>query len=52
MQLNSHCNVDESYERPLIKKGPVKLIQWVKIALLFLHVISKPFQFTILNMSG
>ena len=33
-------------------KGPVKLIEWVKIALLFLHVTSKLFQFTILNLSG
>ena len=34
-------------------KGPVKLIEWVKTAsLLFLHVMSKVFQFTILNLSG
>ena len=33
-------------------RGPVKLIEWVKIALLFLHVTSKLFQFTILNLSG
>ena len=32
-------------------KGPVKLIEWVKIALLFLHVTSKLFQFTILKLS-
>ena len=28
-------------------KGPVKLIEWVKIALLFLHFTSRLFQFTI-----
>ena len=33
-------------------KGRVKLLKWVKIALLFLHVTSKPFQCTILNLSG
>ena len=33
-------------------KGPVKLIEWVKTALLFLHVTSKLFQFMILNLSG
>ena len=33
-------------------KGPVKLIEWVKIALLFPHVTSKLVQFTILNLSG
>ena len=32
----------------LSQKGPVELIKWVKIALLFLHVTSKLFQFTIL----
>ena len=36
----------------LLDNGPVKLIEWVKIALLFLHVMSKMFQFTILNLSG
>ena len=30
-------------------EGPVKLIQWVRIALLFLHVTSKVFHFTILK---
>ena len=39
-------------ELRFISKGPVKLIEWVKIALLFLHVTSKLFQFTILNLSG
>ena len=33
-------------------KGPVKLIEWVKMALLFLHVTSKLIQSTILNLSG
>ena len=33
-------------------KGPVKLIEWVKIALSFSLVTSKLFQFTILNLSG
>ena len=33
-------------------KGPVKLIQRVQIAHSFLHVMSKLFQFTILNLSG
>ena len=32
-------------------KGPVKLIEWVKIAILFLRVTLKLFQFTILNLS-
>ena len=31
-------------------KGPVKLMEWVKIALLFLHVTSNLFQFTILKL--
>ena len=33
-------------------KGPVKLIEWVKIVLLVLNVTSKLFQFTTLNLSG
>ena len=33
-------------------KGPVKLTESVKIALLFLNVTLKLFQFTILNLSG
>ena len=33
-------------------KGHVKLIQWVKIARLFLHVMPKLFQFTSLNFLG
>ena len=32
-------------------KGHVKLIEWVKIAILFLHVTSKLIRFTILNLS-
>ena len=35
-----------------LKKGPVKLIEWAKIALLFLHPTTKLFQFTILNLPG
>ena len=34
------------------QKGHVKLIQQMEIAHSFLHVISKLFQFTILNLSG
>ena len=34
-----------------LQKGPVKLIEWMKIALLFSHVTSELFQFTILNLS-
>ena len=34
-----------------MKTVPVKLIEWMKIALLFLVVTSKMFQFTILNLS-
>ena len=33
-------------------KGPVKKIEWVKIALLFLHVMSKMFMFMFVNLSG
>ena len=32
--------------------GTVNVIQWMKIALLFLHFMSKLFQFMILNLSG
>ena len=34
------------------EEGHAKLIEWVKIALLFLYVTSKLFQFMILNLSG
>ena len=30
----------------------MKLIQWVNIALLFLHVTSKKFEFTTFNLPG
>ena len=33
-------------------KGPVKLIEWVTVALLFSHVTSKLFKLTIFNLSG
>ena len=46
-----HMNAEEIFKGSLYK-GPVKLIEWVKIALLFLHVTSKLFQFTILNLPG
>ena len=36
----------------MLDKGPVKLIKWVKIALLLLHVTSKLFQFMIFNLFG
>ena len=36
----------------ILLKGPVKLMEWVKIALLFLHVTLKLFQFMIMNLSG
>ena len=38
--------------RTVPRTGPVKLREWVKIALLFLYVTSKLFQFTILNLSA
>ena len=34
------------------EKGPVKLIQWVKIAHSFLHVMSKLFDLIIFSLSG
>ena len=37
-----HC---EFFKHILNSKGPVKLIQWVEKAPLFLHVMSKQFQF-------
>ena len=42
------CNQKDNLQ---ISKGPVKLIEWVKKAFLFLHVLSKLFQFTILKLS-
>ena len=35
-----------------MRKGHVKLIQWMKVALLFLHVTPEQFKFTILNLPG
>ena len=36
----------------VIQKGPMKLIEWVKKALLFSQVTSKLSQFTIVSLSG
>ena len=33
-------------------KGPMKIIERVKIAIIFLHVTSKLYQFMILNLFG
>ena len=48
----SDCIPGQIDPKPFHKKGPVKLIQRVKVALLFLHVTSKLLQFTILKLSG
>ena len=48
LYINNTFFLGKSHRLCLIEsKGPVKLIQWVKVALLFLHVTSKLFQFTI-----
>ena len=36
----------------IVEKGPAKLIGWAEIALLFLHITSKPFQFTIFKLAS
>ena len=41
---------NEILEINVLQKRPVKLIEWVKIALYF-YMLSKLFQFTILNLS-
>ena len=44
--------MDDRITKKLTCKGPVKSIEWVIIALLFLHVASKLFQFMILDLCG
>ena len=44
--------INQKSSRLMELKEAVKLIQWVKIARLFLHATSKLFQFTILKLSG
>ena len=48
--LHHHESVRFTFEYSSVPKGPVKLIHWVKIALLFLHVTSKLFHFTVLSL--
>ena len=48
--VNSVMISDTHNDQQNLWKEPVKLIEWVKIALLFLNVTSELFQFTILDL--